>query len=160
MTPFAHCDISAVLAWITSIDFALWPQQHRIDDQLRPAMVNDIEWHGFGSHTDDLVKELLVEFSLQLVVEFPLRYVAFNRMLSVVMPGHSIPPHVDAQQPEWITRVHVPITTNERAFMTIDGVQHSLAIGSAYLIDTRCEHAIRNDGDTPRIHFMVDVRRS
>jgi aspartyl/asparaginyl beta-hydroxylase len=85
--------------------------------------------------------------------------VAYNRMLSVVMPNHVIDPHVDAQPLEWITRVHVPLVTNEQAVTITNNKRYHLEVGKAYLVNTRIEHAVRNDGTTPRIHFMFDVRR-
>jgi hypothetical protein len=153
----ARVDVADLAAWIASIDFALWPQQHRVDERLRPAMVKDLGWQGFGERTDALVRHLghavLHLYKCQ-------GGDADNRMLSVVMPGHSIPPHVDEQQPNWLTRVHVPLQTNPKAVMVLAGEEQHLEVGAAYLIDTRVEHAIRNDGPTPRIHFMFDVRRS
>jgi hypothetical protein len=162
----AGLDVSGLIDWITAIDFAEWPQQHRVDDQLRPAMVTDLEWHGFGERTDAIVEMLQQRFEEAPV---PLRYNTFhtsplvdteefNRMLSVVMPHHSIGTHSDAQEPRWLRRIHVPLTTNEDALMLAGGQRFHLAVGSAYLIDTRVEHAISNDGETPRIHFMFDVR--
>jgi hypothetical protein len=159
-------DVANLVAWITSIEFSEWSQQHRVDHQLRPAMVTDLEWHGFGERTDAIVEWLQQRFAK---APTPIRYNAFhqsplveteefNRMLSVVMPHHSIGAHSDAQEPNWLRRIHVPLTTNENAFMIAGGQRYHLAVGSAYLIDTRIEHAISNDGETPRIHFMFDVR--
>jgi hypothetical protein len=143
-------DVAELSAWITAIDFAEWPQQHRVDAQLRPAMVTDGEWRGFGERATPIVEKLLMRF--------PPTAQAFNWMLSVVMPGHSIAPHVDAQGPTWIGRVHVPLTSNASAVMVVAGEPRCLDVGSAYLVDIRIEHAIYNDGATPRIHFMFDVR--
>ena len=143
-------DVADLAAWIAGIDFALWPQQHRVDDQLRPAMVTDLAWHGFGDRTRGLME------SLALLAGGG----GYNRMLSVVMPGHVIPPHVDQQPDDWLTRVHVPLATNPDAAMILAGREEHFEVGGAYLVDTRVEHSIRNGGKTPRIHFMFDVRRT
>lgn len=37
-------------------------------------------------------------------------------MLSRLLSGQSHPMHVDSQRADWITRVHVPVTTNERCW--------------------------------------------
>lgn len=139
------------MEWISAIPLAEWPQQHRVDAQLRPAMVNDLGWHGFGTVTSSLVDRIA---SLMPGCE------PFNRMLSVVMPGHAIDPHCDAQEPSWVTRVHVPLLTNPRATVEMAGTVYRLCAGQAYSFDTRVEHIVRNYGDTPRIHFMFDVRRA
>lgn len=79
-------------------------------------------------------------------------------MLSVVVPGHSIEPHKDQQAPAWVCRVHVPLTTSDRSAFIVGGEAHTLAVGMAYLVNTLVEHAVTNDGATPRTHFMFDVR--
>lgn len=114
-------------------------------------MVNDLAWHDFGRRTDALVDRLMRRMP---------RCSAFNRMLSVVMPGQSIDPHCDAQEPGWVTRVHVPLLTNERSTIIMGGTSYRLLAGVAYSVDTRLEHIVKNDGATPRIHFMFDVKRS
>ena len=138
---YADCDVSALTAWITAIPFEEWPQQSLLEDgRIRPAMVTDLSWHGFGKMTSEFAS-------------------ASNRMLSVVMPGHSIPPHQDQQDLRWITRVHVPLTTNDKAVFIADGETFHMKVGKAYRVNTLAEHEVRNDGLTPRIHFIFDVLR-
>jgi len=83
----AAVDVADLVAWISGIDFAQWPQQHRVDDQIRPAMVNDLAWHGFGERTDAFVREALE--CVAAYVPLKLNLLAYNRMLAVVMPGHT-----------------------------------------------------------------------
>lgn len=145
-------EVGELATWIASIPFEDWPQQHRWEGvELRPAMVNNLAWEGFGLRTDGLVTSLLAQ-------HFP-SCRAFQRMLSVVMPKHSIAPHRDPQVVTWLGRVHVPLVTNEKAVFVLDGVEHHLRAGFAYVLDVRCEHAVYNRGTTPRIHFMFDVAR-
>lgn len=113
-------------------------------------MVNDLSWQGFGAQTDELVSSLIAR-------HFP-GAAAYQRMLSIVMPGQGIAPHGDAQIPGWQTRVHVPILSGPRAWFIVDGEMHRLAVGSAYAVDVRRTHAVENWGETPRIHLMFDVR--
>jgi hypothetical protein len=137
--------------WIGAIAFEAWPQQNRLaDGRIRPAMVNDLYWQGFGKRTDALVARLTALFP---------NCEPHNRMLSVVMPKAAIDPHRDQQEARWVTRVHVPLLTNWSARMLMNGLSHHLSVGRAYRIDTRIEHAIVNGGETQRVHFMVDLRR-
>lgn len=146
---FARVDVGELAAWIGAIPFEDWPQQHRLEDGgIRPAMVTDIEWHGFGERVLDVVERLANEAGGD-----PRR--SLRPMLSVVMPGHSIPPHCDAQP----IRAHVPLLTNDRAVFVTGGVRHHLDVGCAYLIDPREEHSIANEGETPRVHLIFDVGR-
>lgn len=135
-------------AWIAAIDFADWPQQSFTE--LKPAMVTDLGWHGFGAISDPVVTTVMTQHFSGLVSE--------QRMLSVVMPGHSIHPHRDLQPPRWRCRVHVPLLSNEQSLFVSGGVAHMLIPGMAYAVDTRVEHSVTNDGHTPRLHFMWDVR--
>lgn len=148
MSPFASVDIASIVAWLEAIPFEAWPQQRL--DELRPAMVTDPEWHGFGEIASPVVASLITHFS---------GCAPYQQMLSAVMPGHRIEPHCDGQAAYYLGRVHVPLTSNDRAWFIVHGEPHHLAPGLAYRIDTRAEHAVVNDGETPRVHLMFDVRR-
>lgn len=148
--PLGKVDVTDLVAWIGGIDLAEWPQQSPLGDgQLRPAMVTDLGWNGFGEKTDPVVADLMAGFP---------GCSADQRMLSVVMPGHAIEPHRDMQAPNWHCRVHVPLLTNEFSAFLVHGKPHFLEAGTAYTVDTQQEHAVTNDGPTPRIHLMFDVR--
>ena len=144
-------DIAAPLAWITGIPFAAWPQQNRLaDNRLRPAMVSDPGWFDFGVRTHALV--------CHIRDHVPDRLRPGLQMLSVVMPGHHIPTHVDRQTTQWYGRVHVPLTTDPESRFVVGGIPHHLEVGIAYLVNTEVEHSVTNaDGTRPRIHFMVDM---
>ncbi len=143
--------VVAVVEWITAIPFEDWGQQkpHGVYP-LKPAMMSNHTWHNFGETFDPIVNDLLVIYP---------GCVAQQRMLSVVMPGDEIPPHVDHQCPEWLERVHVPLTTNEQASFVCDDGQHFMQVGKAYRVNTEARHSVYNHGLTPRIHFMMDVRK-
>ena len=150
MILFAAVDVADLTAWIGSIDWTDWPQQNKPGQELKPAMVTDPGWHGFGEHTEAIVAELMACFPA---------CEDHQRMLSVVMPGHSIEPHRDEQAPAWKTRVHVPLLTNSRALFITDDHADVMRVGLAYRVDTRRTHAVHNGGMTPRVHFMFDVRQ-
>ena len=149
MQEICSVEVSELIDWITQIPFKEWPQQSKLEDgKIRPAMVTDLSWHDFGEKVSDTIASVS-----------PGR-IAYSPMLSVVMPGHSIPAHKDQQPKEWLCRVHVPLTTNVDCWHIEDGQKFfHMEVGKAYLIDTRVEHEVRNDGYTPRIHFMFDVRQ-
>lgn len=149
MTPLCGVDVAGLVSWIGGIGFADWPQQRPIDGLLRPAMVTDPEWHGFKSKVDPLVSELMKWFP---------DCTEDTRMLSVVMPGHSIEEHVDLQAPNWVCRVHVPLLTNPLSTFVVSGKPYWLEVGTAYKVNTLEKHSVTNDGPLPRIHFMFDIR--
>jgi hypothetical protein len=142
--------VKAVVDWITAIPFEDWGQQkpHGVLP-LKPAMMSNHTWHGFGETFDPLVNDILTYYP---------GCVAQQRMLSVVMPEDCIPEHVDHQCPEWVERIHVPLTTNEQTTF-VCGRPHFMKVGFAYRVNTEALHAVYNNGTTPRIHFMMDVRK-
>jgi hypothetical protein len=147
----ASVSVAPMVKWIKAIPFEEWPQQSRLEDgKLRPSMVTSLEWHGFGRMASDLIALLGYEDDWTGNVYQP--------MLSVVMPGHSIEPHRDQQPDYWKYRVHVPLWTNSKSFTHVGKEKHHLVVGKAYKVNTREIHSITNDGRTPRIHFMFDVK--
>lgn len=135
-----------MIKWISGIPFEKWPQQHRLDDgQIRPAMVTDLGWFGFGELASHL-REQLGHLGK-----------TYQNMLSVVMPRHSIAPHTDSQDASWKYRVHIPLLSNAESKFIVDDVAYTMNPGMAYRVNTRVIHSVENNGKTPRIHFMFDV---
>jgi hypothetical protein len=73
-------------------------------------------------------------------------------------PGQVHPAHQDEQPPYWVTRVHVPIQTNDGVVFTMDDGEHRMEVGKAYRMNTLATHAVANHGDTIRVHLVFDVR--
>lgn len=145
MEPLGFVDVSGLVSWIRGISFEDWPQQDK--HQLKPAMVTDPRWFGFGAKASPVVHDLMAHFP---------NCTSHQWMLSAVMSGHSIPPHVDQQPPKWVTRVHVPLLTSPHSYFMVEGVSYAMDVGEAYKVDTRLEHSVINNGP-PRVHFMFDV---
>jgi len=142
--------VDPLVSWITAIPWEAWPQQHRLaDGRIRPAMVNSPSWHGLHDVTTQVVKEI------QAWVPRLTRPAL--RMVSVVMPGHEIPPHCDKHGPRWWGRVHVPLTSDPSSVFTVAGESHRLRVGVAYAVNTLSEHSVSNvAGLVPRVHLVVD----
>ena len=77
--------------------------------------------------------------------------------LFLLEPGQEHPAHQDIQPLEWVTRIHVPIVTNELATATDEFGTIHMAVGKAYTFDTRKTHSVVNAGTTPRVHFVFEV---
>ncbi|MEU5880913.1 aspartyl/asparaginyl beta-hydroxylase domain-containing protein [Spirillospora sp. NPDC047279] len=77
-------------------------------------------------------------------------------------PGGST--HVHRDHPSgfafgWI-RLHIPITTNDRCFITIDGKRHHWRPGELWYGDFSRLHHVTNDGTLARVHLVVDIEVS
>jgi hypothetical protein len=53
-------------------------------------------------------------------------------------------------------RIHVPIASNNSVFFTVGGEEIAMKEGEVWEINNTREHAVRNDGETPRVHLIVD----
>lgn len=148
--PLGAVDIAPLVAWVSAIPWDAWPQQHPLaDGRVRPAMVNDPTWHGFHAVTTTMVK------TVQAWV--PRWTAPRQRLLSVVMPGHDIPPHVDKHSPRWWGRIHVPILSDPASRFLVEDTAYHLAPGTAYVTNTLRTHAVDNRaGEAPRVHLVVD----
>jgi hypothetical protein len=140
-------DDRSLMRWIAAIPFEDWPQQTPLEGALRPAMVNDPAWHAFGAESTPVAREILSWTTGR----------ELGRLLSVVMPGQSIPEHVDKQAPGQWVRVHVPLMSNASSVFIVGGEAHRLHEGQAYLVNIGAPHSVVNHGITPRIHFMLDI---
>jgi hypothetical protein len=53
-------------------------------------------------------------------------------------------------------RYHLPVVTNAGAELTLDGDVFHLEESSIYLVNHGCVHAVRNSGQTARLHLVWD----
>lgn len=75
-----------------------------------------------------------------------------------LLPGRSLIPHIDVY---WFhkesRRIHVPILTNNNAMLTFEGRPYHLELGKVYEINNRILHSGYNNGETDRIHLILDM---
>jgi hypothetical protein len=79
------------------------------------------------------------------------------RLLSLA-PGAQVAEHVDAHHglEHGQVRLHVPISTNPDALLLIEERPYHWEPGQLWYGDFGRRHAIRNDGETERIHLVID----
>ena len=79
-------------------------------------------------------------------------------MLARLAAGHGIDPHEDAEPSNpLVHKIHVPLQTNPRALLTIDGHALHLEAGHAWEVNNLVPHAAFNGGAQDRIHFIFEV---
>jgi hypothetical protein len=77
--------------------------------------------------------------------------------LADLPPGARITYHRDSEILAAMHRLHVPITTNDGVSFIIDDQKFSLAEGVLYELNNVLDHAVRNRGDTTRVHLLIDM---
>ena len=159
-SPICTVDVAPLQAWLAATD-----QPWSVVAENKPGRVLAESW-------PDTVQRAIHA----VCSHFDCDCVASRVMLSRMRPGQSHPMHVDNQRSNWITRVHVPITTNpgcwmafeeegrwlpdhwERPEVFLPGRTH-FAAGHAYTFNAVRRHAFGNDGETDRVHLIFDVLR-
>jgi hypothetical protein len=139
--PICQVDVAELLAWL-------------------PMATNWIVQQGNSPtrlHDPPLTGPIIAE----IAKHFPMAIRAQEIVLSKVLPGQNHGMHVDRQSPYWLTRVHVPLVVNDRAYHVFEeiGEQLFMEVGMAYSFNTEKRHAFSNQGDEARVHLIFDAMR-
>lgn len=78
-------------------------------------------------------------------------------MLARMAPGGVIQPHVDSNPAaKWPHKVHVPLVTNPAVGFLVGDTVYHFPEGEAVEVNNLTRHAVRNDGQTDRIHLIFE----
>lgn len=82
-----------------------------------------------------------------------------GKCLFIKLPPHkSIGEHTDKHQYlNTIRRHHIAITTNSEVLFFVDKEAKNMAVGECWEINNSKLHAVENNGDTERIHLLIDI---
>ena len=106
----------------------------------------------------DTLADVLVPILRPLLTDV-LKVDELGRVLIVKLkPGGVVTPHVDeGTYADHYARFHVAVTGSDKATLTAGGETHHIEPGEAWWFDHKVEHSARNDGDTDRIHIIIDA---
>jgi Aspartyl/Asparaginyl beta-hydroxylase len=122
--------VDSVRDWRTSHDRPAWAEWKAL---IEPVLLQAVAPYGYANG------------------EFP--RVMFARMA----PGGEIKPHRDANAAaKWPHKIHVPLLTNDRVTFYVEGTGYHLPEGEAAEVNNMGVHAVKNDGDTDRIHLIFE----
>lgn len=65
--------------------------------------------------------------------------------------------HRDADDNEYMARIHIPIITNKKCVFISEGETLHMRAGKAYMVWVHLWHQIRNDSDEDRYHIIMDA---
>lgn len=108
------------------------------------------------SKAHGLAREAAAEPALRALIEdsgFTFKYARFM----VLGPGGVIRRHRDAFLGKRTARLHLPIATNRNAFLFIGGERCCWGSGELWFGDFSRPHWGSNQGETDRIHLVMDV---
>lgn len=77
-------------------------------------------------------------------------------------PGSEIKPHKDlgCSYQDGNFRLHIPILTSDQVSFVVDQQNYQLDPGTCWYMDFSKIHYVKNDGDTVRVHLVVDCLRN
>ena len=89
----------------------------------------------------------------------------FYTEINYILPGESIKPHRDngggITARHWYLggacRIHIPLVTNPLAVMTSSEESKHLPVGTIYEFHNNLDHFVVNNGDSPRVHLVMDL---
>ncbi len=82
-------------------------------------------------------------------------------MINKVCPGGRIFPHADTPaHAEYYDRFHIVIASNDKSLFRAGDELLNMRPGEVWWFDNSIEHEVRNEGDSDRIHLIVDIRTS
>lgn len=85
------------------------------------------------------------------------RYYILGTEINMLPPGGEIKPHMDNHYLDYTShRVHLVLGTNEHAYMFCGMQAKHFEKGKCFIFNNKKLHYVRNSGDTPRTHMVVD----
>lgn len=73
-------------------------------------------------------------------------------------PGTEVPPHTDTNF-HWYKRVriHIPIITDDKVIFKCGEKSLNMKVGDAWIFDSWKYHEVHNNGQTNRVHLVIDT---
>ena len=168
--PLGPVEIGALRDAVSQIPEELW----NLEDSLKPnrfetldrtrhivfRFVKDLkDWR------TDYERPLWAEWKslLQPVLDAAVKPYGYARgvfprvMLARMAPGGIIQPHRDNMPAAlWPHKIHVPLLTNDKVGFYIEPNTYHFPVGHAVEVNNLGVHAVKNEGDTDRIHLIFE----
>ncbi|PZX51094.1 aspartyl/asparaginyl beta-hydroxylase [Algoriphagus ratkowskyi] len=72
--------------------------------------------------------------------------------------GSKIKEHQDYDLDEVEVRIHLPIFTNEKVSFFVNNLKMEMKEGECYYLRPSDPHRVINEGETDRIHLVMDLK--
>lgn len=130
---------------------------------LTPNYAGIDTWTTFRAYDPPAVDSMARFPRLMALIEERIGFANVTRVTMARMaPGGDLHEHRDQEGNLLfgIMRLHLPLKTNPKATLKVEGIRRHIPVGEIWALDTSGLHTARNEGDEGRIHIIIDVRRS
>lgn len=174
MLELGPVDISVLQDKVATVDQNLWKDSNT--DMINPNKRNGplsktkhITFKFSNKHIEPVIyyisplwyewKSILLPIMDQATAPYEYEHKYYTRAMLAYLPaGANIKPHSDGQikgsRPH---KIHIPLQTNKKTFFSHgNGKRYFFEVGHAYEVNNRRQHAVMNNGETDRIHFIFE----
>jgi aspartyl/asparaginyl beta-hydroxylase len=102
-------------------------------------------------------KEVLLPIMEQAAKALGYKNYRFPRVMLARLPaGSEISEHTDGDANHYIHKIHVPLSTNPDTIFYVGKQERHLPVGEIMEVNNKRMHAVKNDGELDRIHFIFE----
>jgi hypothetical protein len=102
-------------------------------------------------------KDMLLPIMEQAANALGYKNYCFPRIMLARLPaGGEISSHIDGDASHYIHKIHVPLITNSKTMFHVGKKARYLPAGEIVEVNNKRAHAVKNDGDQDRIHFIFE----
>jgi len=163
-------DVEALIERVKSIPDSLWDSENE-DKPNKFARLNDTRHVIFRylNNSDDAFdfsdhpvlwdewKDDLLPIMEQAAKSLGYKNYRFPRvMLAKISAGGEISRHSDGDASHYVHKIHVPLITNSAAIFHVGNQSKHLPVGEIIEVNNKRIHAVKNDSDQDRIHFIFE----
>ncbi len=163
-------DVSALANAVSNIPASVWdtenshkPNKFEALDKTQHIVFRFVKTVQDHKHSYDLPLWAAWADKIMPVMEEATKSYGYKRaiyprvMLAKMDPGGVIHPHVDAGPAAGFPhKIHVPLQTNPQVQFFVEPNYYHFEVGKAYEVNNRVTHAVKNEGETSRIHLIFE----
>lgn len=165
----AEVDVTKVKELVMNLPMVLWQEEtkRRENDYFCFSDTEHILFvFASGENHENYIEKPLWNFwkaKLMPLIQEAVQYYEYDNgvvvkaMLAKLKAGGKIDKHIDyVVRDQYVHKIHIPLITNPKAEMLIDNEVFHLEEGKAYEVNNLVYHAVNNDGEEDRIHFIFE----
>ena len=102
-------------------------------------------------------KDVLLPIMEQAAKSLGYENYRFPRVMLAKLPARSeISRHSDGDASHYIHKIHVPLITNPETIFHVGTEARHLPAGEIFEVNNKRVHAVKNNGDQDRVHFIFE----